>query len=38
MFLADFARSREMTGVDVDSQPLWHRVASRAAYLLVPLL
>jgi cardiolipin synthase A/B len=38
MFLADFDRSREMTRADVDSQPLWHRVASRAAYLLAPVL
>lgn len=38
MFLADFARSREMTRADVDYQPLWHRVLSRAAYLLAPVL
>jgi len=38
MFLAGFARSREMPRVDVDSQPLWHRVAPRAAHLLSPVL
>jgi cardiolipin synthase A/B len=38
MFEADFARSREMTLEDLARLPLWHRVASRAAYLLAPVL
>lgn len=38
MFLADFARARSMSREDVDNQPLWHRIASRAAYLLAPVL
>jgi cardiolipin synthase A/B len=38
MFQADFARSREMSRGDVDSQPFWHRLASRAAYLFAPVL
>ena len=38
MFLADFERSRLMTREDVDDRSLWSRIASRAAYLLAPLL
>jgi len=38
MFEDDFARSREMTIDDVIDRPFWHRVASRAAYLLAPVL
>jgi cardiolipin synthase A/B len=38
MFEADFARSREMTPADLARLPLWHRMASRAAYLLAPVL
>jgi cardiolipin synthase A/B len=38
MFEADFARSRRMAPADVEERPLWFRVASRAAYLLAPVL
>lgn len=38
MFLADFDRSRLMTAVDLEQQPLWFRIASRAAYLFAPVL
>ena len=38
MFEDDFARSRKMNVADVQEQPLWHRFASRAAYLLAPVL
>ncbi len=38
MFEADFARSREMSPLDVTGQPWWFRVASRAAYLAAPVL
>ena len=38
MFIDDFGRSRPMTREDVADQPLWHRIASRAAYLLAPVL
>jgi cardiolipin synthase len=38
MFEEDFARSREMTPTDVLDQPWWFRAASRAAFLMAPLL
>lgn len=38
MFHVDFERSVPMTREDVDNRSLWLRVASRAAYLLAPLL
>lgn len=38
MFLADFEVSRLMQRSDVDDQPLWFRVTSRAAYLFAPVL
>jgi cardiolipin synthase A/B len=38
MFQADFARSRLMTRPELDEQPLWFRAASRAAYLMAPVL
>lgn len=38
MFLADFESSRLMIPADLDEQSLWFRLASRAAYLLAPVL
>lgn len=38
MFLNDFARSRLMSREELNRQPLWHRVAARAAYLFAPVL
>ncbi|MBF8221072.1 cardiolipin synthase [Halomonas sp. 328] len=38
MFEDDFARSRRMRPGEIEAQPLWHRVAARAAYLLAPVL
>jgi cardiolipin synthase A/B len=38
MFVDDFARSRLMTRDEIDQQPLWRRVAARAAYLFAPVL
>lgn len=38
MFEADFARSRSMTWAEIEDKPLWFRVASRAAYLMAPVL
>lgn len=38
MFLDDFARARQMSIADLEQQPLWCRIAARAAYLLAPVL
>jgi cardiolipin synthase len=38
MFEEDFLRSREMAAGEVDEKPFWFRVASRAAYLMAPVL
>lgn len=38
MFRSDFSRSRTMTLDEVDGKPFWFRAASRAAYLLAPVL
>jgi cardiolipin synthase A/B len=38
MFERDFQRASRMTIDDVDGKPLWMRIASRAAYLLAPVL
>ncbi|MGJ7462545.1 cardiolipin synthase [Halomonas sp. MA07-2] len=38
MFEADFARARQMQLEEIGGQPLWHRVAARAAYLFAPVL
>ncbi|PMR67173.1 cardiolipin synthase [Halomonas heilongjiangensis] len=38
MFEEDFARARQMRREDIEDQPLWHRVAARAAHLLAPVL
>lgn len=38
MFLNDIRRSRLMQADEIDEKPLWFRVASRAAYLLAPVL
>lgn len=38
MFKHDFSFSREMTVEEVATKPLWFRAASRAAYLMAPVL
>jgi cardiolipin synthase A/B len=38
MLLEDMRRSRLMQPGEIDEKPLWFRVASRAAYLLAPVL
>ncbi|HRQ63631.1 MAG TPA: cardiolipin synthase [Xanthomonadaceae bacterium] len=38
MFRDDFLRSRAMLASKVDEKPFWFRVASRAAYMLAPVL
>lgn len=38
MFIEDFKRSRLMQLDDIEQLPLWFRIASRAAYLLAPVL
>lgn len=38
MFLIDFERSGLMVRDDIDKQSLWFQLASRAAYLLAPVL
>jgi cardiolipin synthase len=38
MFETDFGRSREMNLRELEQQSIWHRIASRAAYLLAPVL
>lgn len=37
MLLADFAQARLMTRAELDSRPLWFKVATRAAYLTAPI-
>jgi cardiolipin synthase len=37
MLLADFDEARRMTREELESMPLWRRVASRAAYLAAPI-
>lgn len=38
MFETDFELSREMNLRELERQSIWHRIASRAAYLLAPVL
>lgn len=38
MFEADFEGARRMVLADVDDRPLWFKVASRAAFLMAPVL
>ena len=37
MFIRDFAKSREISALEVQKMPIWLRIASRLAHLLAPI-
>ncbi len=37
MFMQDFAKSHEISAVEVHEMPIWRRIASRLAHLLAPI-